>query len=74
MNSLSKNISANLLSNVWLVVLLLLVTPMYVWFLGVESYALIGFYSSWVAILGILDTGISATAMREIAWLEARQN
>lgn len=72
MNSLSKNISANLLSNTWLMVLLLLVTPMYVWFLGVESYALIGFYSSWVAILGLLDAGISATAMREIAWLEAR--
>lgn len=51
---------------------MLIVTPMYVWFLGVESYGLIGFYLSWVAILGILDAGISATAMREFAWLEAR--
>ena len=72
MNLLSKNISANLFSNVWLTVVMLAVTPFYISFLGVESYGLIGFYLSWVAILGILDTGISATAIREIAWLEAR--
>ena len=53
-------------------VLLLLLTPMYIGFLGIESYGLIGFYTSWVAILGILDMGISATATREIAWLSAR--
>lgn len=72
MDLLSKNISANLLSNLWLAFLLLLVTPIYIYYLGVESYALVGFYISWLAILGILDTGVSATAMREIAWLEAR--
>lgn len=53
-------------------VLLLLLTPLYINFLGIESYGLIGFYTSWVAILGILDMGISATATREIAWLSAR--
>lgn len=52
--------------------LLLLLTPLYINFLGIESYGLIGFYTSWVAILGILDMGISATATREIAWLSAR--
>jgi len=69
---LGRNISANLLSNVWSTVLMLLITPLYVSFLGIESYGLIGFYASWIAILGILDTGISATAVREIAWLSAR--
>jgi O-antigen/teichoic acid export membrane protein len=49
-----------------------LLTPVYVALLGVESYGLIGFYGSWIAILGILDTGISATAVRETAWLSAR--
>lgn len=72
MNILGKNISANLLSNVWLTLLLLVLTPLYISFLGVESYGLIGFYFSWIAIVGILDTGISATASREIAWLAAR--
>ncbi len=72
MSFLGKNISANLLSNVWLTALMLFLTPLYVRFLGVESYGLIGFYLSWIAIFGILDTGISATAVREIAWLAAR--
>lgn len=72
LSPLGRNISANLLSNVWSTALQLLLTPLYVWFLGVESFGLIGFYLSWIAILGILDTGISATAVREIAWLAAR--
>jgi len=38
----------------------------------VESYGLIGFYLSWIAIFGILDPGISATTVRVIAWLAAR--
>lgn len=70
--SISKNISANLASNIWLMLLLMLSTPLYVKFLGIESYGLIGFYLSWVAIVGILDIGISATAGREIAWLSAK--
>lgn len=72
MGHLGKNISANLLANVWSTALQLLLVPLYVAFLGVESYGLIGFYASWLAIFGILDTGISATAVREIAWLAAR--
>lgn len=69
---LGKNISANILSNAWSVLLALLLTPAYVSFLGVESYGLIGFHLSLIAVLGILDTGISATAVREIAWLAVR--
>ena len=52
--------------------LLILLTPLYIRFLGIEGYGFIGFYLSWIAILGILDTGVAGTAMREIAWLEAR--
>ena len=72
LSHLGKNISANLLANVWATALQLLLVPLYIGFLGVESYGLIGFYTSWIAIFGILDTGISATAVREIAWFAAR--
>src|SRR4051812_10464997 len=72
MNTLGRNILANIFSNVWVTALLLLLTPLYISLLGVESYGLIGFYLSCIAILGILDMGISATAVREIAWLAAR--
>lgn len=74
MKRLGKNIAANLLSNIWSTALSLLLVPVYVGFLGVESFGLIGFYASWIAILGILDTGISATAGREIAWKSARED
>ena len=74
MSRISKNISAIFLSNVWSALLILLLTPLYIDFLGIESYGLIGFYISWLALLGILDNGISATASREIAWLSARTN
>ena len=72
MNLLGKNISANLLSNVWLTLLMLVLTPLYIFLLGVESYGLIGFYLSWVAILGILDVSVSVTAVNEIAWRSSR--
>lgn len=74
LNPIGKSISATLLANVWLALLLLVLTPVYVQLLGIESYGLIGFYASWLAILGILDMGISATATREIAWLSARSD
>ena len=67
-----KNLSVNLLSNLWQTLLLLILTPVYVKLLGIESYGLIGFYTSWVAIIAIIDTGISATMIREIAWRSAR--
>lgn len=72
MSRLARNISANVLSSGWATALSLLLTPLYVAFIGVESYGLIGFYMSWIAIVGILDTGISTTATRETAWLAAR--
>ncbi len=72
MSSIGKSISASMLSNMWLVILLLLLTPWYVHFLGVESYGLIGFYAALITILGILDIGISATVTREIALRSVR--
>ena len=72
MNLLSKNISANLVSNLWLTILILILTPIYIFLLGVERYGLIGFYLSWLSILGILDMSVSATAVREIAWRSAK--
>ncbi len=72
MSHLRGNISANLLANVWATLLAIGLTPAYVALLGIESYGLIGFYMSWIAILGIIDTGIATAALRETAWLRER--
>ena len=60
------------MSNFWLTALLLVFTPIYISFLGMESYALIGLHLTLISIIGVLDTGISATAGRDLAWLMAR--
>jgi O-antigen/teichoic acid export membrane protein len=67
MNAYSRNIVANLLGNGWLVVVQLAVVPAVVWIAGVESYALLGFYASLLAVLSILDLGLSPTLTRSMA-------
>ena len=74
MKRLGRNIVANIFSNIWSTALSLLLVPVYINFLGIESYGLIGFYASFIAVLSVLDVGISATAGREIAWMNARED
>ncbi len=45
----------------------LICTPLYILYLGVESYGLIGFYTTLLAIVAVIDSGFSSTASREIA-------
>ncbi len=72
MRSLGRGIGAGLLSSGWLALLSLVLAPVYVHLLGIESYGLIGLYTAALAIGGILDVALSATVSREIAWKQAR--
>ncbi len=72
MRSLSRGIGVGLLSSGWLAVLSLVLAPIYVHLLGIESYGLIGLYTAALAIGGILDVALSTTVSREIAWKQAR--
>lgn len=72
MRSLGHGIGAGLLSSGWLALLSLVLAPVYVHLLGIESYGLIGLYTAALAIGGILDVALSATVSREIAWKQAR--
>ncbi len=67
MPSLKKNIAANLVGRVWSAALTLLLIPVYIKFLGIESYGLIGFYTALLSALTILDLGLSTTLNRELA-------
>jgi O-antigen/teichoic acid export membrane protein len=61
----------NLLSNFagagWLAVMQLAFVPLYVHFMGVEAYGLVGFYITLQGMLRILDFGLSPTMNREMA-------
>jgi O-antigen/teichoic acid export membrane protein len=67
-----QNIIANFAGRVWSALMALAFLPLYVRFLGIESYGLIGFFISLVALLSIFDMGLSATLSKEMARLSVR--
>jgi O-antigen/teichoic acid export membrane protein len=71
MASLGRNIIANYVGRTWTVILGILFTPVYLKFMGIEAYGLVGFYMTLSSVLGILDLGIGSTMNRELARLSA---
>ena len=59
--------------NLYQVLLQLVLTPLYLRFLGVDGYGIVGFYLVLVGFAAVVDTAISGAVCREIAWLQARE-
>jgi O-antigen/teichoic acid export membrane protein len=70
---LLHNVVASLAGRAWVGVMGLAFLPLYVRFLGIESYALIGVFASLNAFLSMLDLGLSSTLSRELARLSASE-
>lgn len=64
---LKRNIIANFLGKIWPSLLGLLLVPVYLKYLGVEAYGLIGFFVSLQGLIGFLDMGLSTASVREVA-------
>ena len=62
---LRSNIAANFLGRAWTAALAVICVPLYVKFLGIEAYGLLGFFSSALLLLSILDFGLGTTLNRE---------
>lgn len=71
--SLKKNIVANYLGQAWTALMGLAFVPVYIRYLGVEAYGLVGFYAVLQACLVLLDLGITQTLGREMARYTAGQ-
>jgi O-antigen/teichoic acid export membrane protein len=69
MTLIKKNIAANFTGSIWQALMGLVFIPLYIKFMGVESYGLIGIFATLQAIFVILDMGLSATLTREMARL-----
>ena len=69
MTLIKKNIAANFTGSIWQALMGLVFIPLYIKFMGVESYGLIGIFATLQAIFIILDMGIGATLTREMARL-----
>jgi O-antigen/teichoic acid export membrane protein len=67
MNELIKNIIANYVGKIWGIISVFIFVPFYINLLGIESYAVINFYTVILTIMYFADGGLSATLNREIA-------
>ena len=73
MSVLKKNIAANIGGNIWTGLMGLVFVPLYIHFLGIEAYGLIGIFATLLALFGLLDMGLSGTLNREMARLAVRE-
>ena len=69
MSVIKQNIIANLGGKAWQVLMSLAFVPLYIKFMGIESYGLVGIFASLLALFGVLDMGLSTTLNRELASL-----
>lgn len=67
MASIKKNIIANLAGKFWGATIAILLIPLYIKYLGIESYGLVGFYGTLISSMAVLDLGLSTTLNRELA-------
>lgn len=72
--NLSRNLLAGTASSVWTVLVGLAVVPLYLKYLGIEAYGLVGFFATVQALLWILDLGLAPTINREVARCSASGN
>lgn len=64
---LKRNLIANYLGQGWTVLMGLAFIPLYIKFLGIEAYGLIGLFALLQAWLSLLDIGMTPTLSREMA-------
>ncbi len=67
--STKVNVIANFVGSIWVALLNIIFLPIYLQYVGVEAYGLIGTFSSIQAFIALLDFGLSPTLNRELARL-----
>lgn len=69
--TLGRNVAAALASAVWSALLGFVVVPLYLGYLGIEAYGLIGFFATTQGLFQILDLGLAPAVNRELARFSA---
>lgn len=64
---IKRNLTANYLGQGWSAIMGIAFVPIYIKYLGVEAYGLIGLFAILQAWLGLLDMGMSPTLSRQMA-------
>ena len=63
----TRDLLAGVLNSIWSALVGFAVVPLYLNYLGVEAYGLIGFFATTQAVLQLLDLGLAPTINREAA-------
>jgi O-antigen/teichoic acid export membrane protein len=71
--SLRRNVIANYLGQAWAALMGLAFIPIYIRYLGIEAYGLMGLFALLQAWLALLDVGLTPTLGREMARFTAGQ-
>lgn len=71
MSLLKRNLLANYLGQGWIALMGLAFVPLYIRYLGMEAYGLIGFFAVLQTWLALLDMGMTPTLNREMARFQA---
>jgi O-antigen/teichoic acid export membrane protein len=74
LSGLRLNVAANFAGRFWIAAIGFVFIPIYLKFLGVEAYGLVGFMATLQGLFGLLDLGLGATINRELARLSADRN
>lgn len=74
LSKLKSNIVANYLGQAWAGIMALSFLPVYIDYLGVEAYGLIGFFTVLQTVLIFLDVGMTPTLNREMARFSAGEH
>lgn len=69
--SIKRKMLASFLGTGWSAVMAVAFLPVYIHYLGIESYGLVGFFSALQTWFFLLDMGLSATLNREMARFSA---
>ena len=65
--SVKRNVLANYVGQGWSALMGLAFVPLYIRYLGIEAYGLIGVFAVLQACLSLLDMGMTPTLNREMA-------
>jgi len=71
--SLKRNIIANYIGQVYTIGIGIVITPLYLRYLGAEPYGLVGIFALMQAWMSLLDVGISPTLGRQTAVMRGQE-
>ncbi len=74
LSPLKKNITANFVGTIWQALMGVLFIPLYIKYMGIESWGLIGVFATLQGIFSLLDMGLTGTLNREMARLSVLTN